>query len=169
MENQKQTQKQTQIQEQIQKQETLFVKRSELTLEEIKKLPKYKVSFVENSKRNNANFIIELVEGKCQLNADYSNRTTIDVNTWNLIKLRAKQTSSFTRNLPVRFPKGIGKNGKEYHLWELFVTNTINFSGFLTKNDLELIDTLVEMKLMEPIEWVDAGVIEDTEEADGLL
>lgn len=171
MENQKQTQKQNQVQEQKQteEQKNLFVKRSELTKEEISKLPKYKVSFIENSKMKNANFIVELVEGKCLLNADYKNRTSIDVNTWNLIKILAKQTSSFSRKLPVRFPKGIGKNGKVYHLWELFVTETINYSGFLTKNDLELIDVLVANGQMQPIEWVDAGIIEETEESDGLL
>ena len=167
MENQKQTQKQTQ--EQKQEQKSLFVKRSELTKEEISKLPKYKVSFVENSKRKTANFIVELVEGKCLLNADFSNRISIDVNTWSLIKILAKQTSSFARKLPVRFPKGIGKNGKVYYLWELFITETINYSGFLTKNDLELIDILVANGEMQPIEWVDAGVIEESEETDGLL
>lgn len=169
MEKQIQKQEQTQKQNRAQEQKKLFVKRSELVKEEISKLPKFKVSFVENSKRKNANFIVELVEGKCLLNSDYSNRITIDVNTWNLIKILAKQSSSFVRNLPVRFLKGIGKNGKVYRLWELFITETINYSGFLTKNDLELIDILVTNGEMKPIDWVDAGVIEENEESEGLL
>ena len=163
MENQKQTQKQ----EQIQKQE--FVKRSELSVTEIGKLQKFNVSFTENEKRNIASFVIELVKGKCQLNTNYSNRITIDWNTWNLIKIKAKQKSSFVRPLPVRFSIGVGSNNKVYHLWELFITDTINYSGFLTKNDLELIDILVENGQMQPIVWEDAGVVEEADLTGGLL
>lgn len=166
MENQKQNQKQEQKQQPEQKK---FIKRNELTIEQIMQLPRYTVSFVESSKSKTATFVIDVLEGKFRLNSDYANKVTLDFNTWSMIKILANQSSSFARKFPVRFPKGIGKNGKIYYLWELFISEGLTFSGFFTKNDLMLVDTLVSKGFMDPINWIDAGVIEESEESEGLL
>ncbi len=151
------------VKKEVKMENAVYVKRGEMTKEDIKKLDLYKVTFTENSKKRSATFVIELLKDKFLLNADYQSRVSIDFNTWNLIKLYYNQPSSFARTMPVRFLKGIGKTGTEYRMWELFVSKEIIFSGFLREVDLKLIERLEINGFMKPINWVILDAVIDDE------
>lgn len=143
----------------------VFKKRSEMTKEDLKKLKFYTVVFRE-FKNGTATFVIDVVSEKLRLNDGVKDKITLDFNTWNLIKLLHKKNSSFAVDLPVRFVKGIGKTGKEYYLYELYVASGLVYSGFIPNNTLRLLDTLVKLNYLEPIKFEELIVDNDDDITD---
>ena len=147
----------------------VFKKRSEMTREDILKLKKYAVVFTPNKTKGTASFSIPLVPFKCSLNTDFNNRVSIDMNTWNVIKMsykidynvkndeRIKPNGIVELGLPVRFLEGNGKNDIHYHMWELYVTRNVVFSGFINSITLQNMEMLTKQGLMQPIEWINVG------------
>lgn len=146
--------------------ETIFKKRSEMTKEDLKQLNFYPVIFREY-KNGSATFIVEVVKDKLRLNDSSTDRITFDFNTWNLIKLFYKKDSSFAVNLPIRFVKGIGKTGKVYYLYELYVAANMVYSGFISPNTIKLLETLVSMNYIDPINFVELTVNDEENSIDG--
>lgn len=168
MENQKLNQNETKKENQKLKPEDLnkpiFKKRYEMKGEDLLKLPHFKVIFTEN-KNGGASFKI-LLNDNIKLNADYP-RQTLTETQFELAKrlslLKQKPSGSFTEEKPVRFLEGLGKTGKIYHSWELFVCRNVSFQGLFSDAELDLIQMEIEDGNLPCIDWVKSTVIIDDE------
>ena len=115
-----------------------------MTDEEIKNLDKAvcKVEkFLSKSKKNYFTLEIRLdgFDGSYKLNV------SLDENQYNHFVRKHEldpNKGRYVLKLPIRFISGIGKNGIEYHLYQVFLSNKMTIHAFLKRSDLIELDDL---------------------------
>lgn len=136
----KSVEKQTSKKEVVaEKSEKSYVKRSEMTGEDILKLPKFNANLVkQKSRRGQVQFKLVV-----QLDELLKKEVYLNEVQFNLIVLERKLNANLPIQhliVPVRLVKGVSVNGLEWKRYEFFVTKNVVLTGFFTNYEVALID-----------------------------
>lgn len=132
------------IEKQIVKKEVVvaegsYVKKSEMTGEDILKLPKFNANLIKQKTRRGQ------VQFKIVVQLDELLRKEVYLNEvqFNLIVLERKLNSNVPIQhliVPVRLVQGVSVNGRNWKRYEFFVTKNVVLSGFFNHHEVALID-----------------------------
>ena len=154
--------------------EVLFKKRTELTEEEIKQIKKCPLKLEKRVFKKTGN-----TQYKAVLRIAYDKQNDIsvlvspkaesfDANKYNIIKLKKglPMTEDIVYlNVPVRFFTGVNKtNGDVYKCFEALVTERITLFGFLTTDQIELLELMnadLDFTARTDIEITDDNLLEN--------
>lgn len=119
--------------------EQSYVKKSEMTGEDILKLPKFNANLIkQKTRRGQVQFKIVV-----QLDELLKKEVYLNEVQFNLIVLERKLNANLPIQhliVPVRLIKGVSTNNREWKRYEFFVTKNVILSGFFDQYEVALID-----------------------------
>lgn len=119
--------------------EQSYVKKSEMTGEDILKLPKFNANLIkQKNRRGNVQFKIVV-----QLDELLKKEVYLNEVMFNLIVLERKLNANLPIQhliVPVRLVKGVSTNGRDWKRYEFFVTKNVILTGFFTQHEVALIE-----------------------------
>lgn len=136
-----------------------YVKASEMTKEDIDKLPRFIGSLVKTKSKRGQIYYSLVV----QLDPLLSITKRIDTTPYNLIV--TKRELSFDKpiqylEIPVRLIKGISDTGKQWYRYEFYICGNVRFSDFFNDMEIALIEAAkIQLKFIESPDKFDDELI----------
>lgn len=123
-----------------------FVESMKLTPEEVAALPKAKCQIQKVITKKGARLFTLTVKFVNEFGVDYKKQSYIDEAQYNHFlrhhpKLDVK-SGTYVVDLPVRFVKGIGKNGLEYFAYQVWISEKIVINTFMKYFDRTELDDI---------------------------
>lgn len=140
----------------------VFKARFEMKTEDLAFLQSYPVKLLRLKSKKTGN---QYYQARVLLSPNKVLSNSIEAKIFNIALMELKRPLSddelLLKKCPVRFSKGIGKNGQVFHQYEVFISDTIRLAFFLDRYDMREIELMVEQKQMQSLHIQERGLVEE--------